>query len=219
MSRPLPPLNAIRAFVAASRHLSFSRAAEELGISQPALYSYFATKDDLIADLCVRAFAILSARMAAAKADWSPTHACFDKAMRVYIDFGLENPDAYRVAFMIEKSHDGQFLGRTGGRPMQAGVAAFGEFRRGVGVVLGLHVLHFGLTGGPGDIEAGEQVGGALLDRRGFMIGAGDRQVLDRRHGHLHGWTDCLHVRVGWWWRVLRDESPLQELCLHCDWC
>ncbi|MFN9999962.1 MAG: LysR family transcriptional regulator, partial [bacterium] len=33
MTRPLgrlPPLNALRAFVAAARHLSFSRAAEEL---------------------------------------------------------------------------------------------------------------------------------------------------------------------------------------------
>lgn len=108
--------------------VSTRQIAEAAGISQPALYAYFATKDDLIADLCVRAFATLSARMAAAKADWTPSQACFDKAMRVYIDFGLENPDAYRVAFMIEKSHDGTFLARTGGRAMQAGVEAFGAF-------------------------------------------------------------------------------------------
>ncbi|MGL5665541.1 MAG: transcriptional regulator, partial [Shewanella sp.] len=30
MSRRLPPLNAVKAFEAAARHLSFTRAAEEL---------------------------------------------------------------------------------------------------------------------------------------------------------------------------------------------
>ncbi len=37
MSRVLPPLNALRAFEAAARHESFSRAAEELGVSHSAI--------------------------------------------------------------------------------------------------------------------------------------------------------------------------------------
>lgn len=37
MSRPLPPLNALRAFEAAARHQSFSRAADELGVSHSAI--------------------------------------------------------------------------------------------------------------------------------------------------------------------------------------
>lgn len=37
MSRLLPPLNALRAFEAAARHESFSRAAEELGVSHSAI--------------------------------------------------------------------------------------------------------------------------------------------------------------------------------------
>ena len=37
MSRSLPPLNALRAFEAAGRHQSFSRAAEELGVSHSAI--------------------------------------------------------------------------------------------------------------------------------------------------------------------------------------
>ncbi|MFT6675763.1 MAG: DNA-binding transcriptional LysR family regulator [Sulfitobacter sp.] len=37
MSRTLPPLNALRAFEAAGRHQSFSRAAEELGVSHSAI--------------------------------------------------------------------------------------------------------------------------------------------------------------------------------------
>lgn len=37
MSRNLPPLNALRAFEAAGRHQSFSRAAEELGVSHSSI--------------------------------------------------------------------------------------------------------------------------------------------------------------------------------------
>ncbi len=37
MSRALPPLNALRAFEAAGRHQSFSRAAEELGVNHSAI--------------------------------------------------------------------------------------------------------------------------------------------------------------------------------------
>jgi LysR family glycine cleavage system transcriptional activator len=37
MRRRLPPLNALRAFEAAARHLSFTKAAEELGVTQAAV--------------------------------------------------------------------------------------------------------------------------------------------------------------------------------------
>ncbi|SFF15994.1 LysR family transcriptional regulator, glycine cleavage system transcriptional activator [Aureimonas phyllosphaerae] len=37
MARSLPPLSALRAFEAAARHLSFTRAAEELGMTQAAI--------------------------------------------------------------------------------------------------------------------------------------------------------------------------------------
>ncbi len=37
MAASLPPLNAVRAFQAAARHLNFSRAAEELGVTQGAV--------------------------------------------------------------------------------------------------------------------------------------------------------------------------------------
>ena len=50
---PLPPMNALRAFDAAARHESFSRAAEELGIQQPAVSRYVA---DLERRLEVRLF-------------------------------------------------------------------------------------------------------------------------------------------------------------------
>lgn len=108
--------------------VSTRQIAEIAGISQPALYAYFATKDDIAAELCVRAFAILGRRMEEARVGYVPTADNFERCLRVYIDFGLDHPDAYRVAFMLEKSVDGSFLEKTGGRPMIAGQAVFAVF-------------------------------------------------------------------------------------------
>ena len=113
--------------------VSTRQIAEIAGISQPALYAYFATKDDIAAELCVRAFAILGQRMEEARVGYSPTAENFERCLRVYIDFGLDHPDAYRVAFMLEKSVDGSFLEKTGGRPMEAGKAVFAIFAEMVG--------------------------------------------------------------------------------------
>ena len=46
MSRQLPSLNALRVFEAAARHLSFSRAAEELGVTQGAVSRQIKTLED-----------------------------------------------------------------------------------------------------------------------------------------------------------------------------
>ncbi|UAL11456.1 TetR/AcrR family transcriptional regulator [Caulobacter segnis] len=113
--------------------VSTRQIAEIAGISQPALYAYFATKDDIAAELCVRAFAILGQRMADARVDYTPTPEAFERCLRVYIDFGLDHPDAYRVAFMLEKSVDGSFLEKTGDRPMIAGKQVFHVFVEMVG--------------------------------------------------------------------------------------
>ena len=37
MARPLPPLNALRAFESAGRHLSFTKAAAELNVTPAAI--------------------------------------------------------------------------------------------------------------------------------------------------------------------------------------
>ena len=113
--------------------VSTRQIAEIAGISQPALYAYFTTKDDIAAELCVRAFAILGQRMADARVGYTPNTENFDRCLRVYIDFGLDHPDAYRVAFMLEKSVDGSFLEKTGGKPMAAGKEVFQVFVEMVG--------------------------------------------------------------------------------------
>ena len=48
MRRPLPPLNALRAFEATARHLSFSKAAEELHVTPAALSHQIRGLEDLL---------------------------------------------------------------------------------------------------------------------------------------------------------------------------
>ncbi len=48
MARRLPPLNALRAFEAAARHLSFTRAADELNVTQAAVSHHVKTLEEQI---------------------------------------------------------------------------------------------------------------------------------------------------------------------------
>lgn len=47
MTRRLPPLYALRAFEAAARHASFTRAGEELAITQSAVSRHIRTLEEL----------------------------------------------------------------------------------------------------------------------------------------------------------------------------
>lgn len=97
--------------------------AAAAGISQPALYAYFRTRDEITAVLCEQAFLDLRTRMLLAADHQPPSRASFVRMCRVYIDFGLQQPDAYRVAFMLEKG--GAEPEETKSRVTAAGVASF----------------------------------------------------------------------------------------------
>ncbi len=105
--------------------VSTRQIAAAAGISQPTLYAYFATRDDIAVELAVRAFAQLRERTMAAAAATLDEGDLLDVLTRVYIDFGLENPDAYRVAFMIE--HD-KGVSSIADRSLAAGLEAFGAY-------------------------------------------------------------------------------------------
>ncbi|MGE0718865.1 MAG: transcriptional regulator GcvA [Alphaproteobacteria bacterium] len=54
MRRDLPPLNALRAFEAAARHLSFTRAADELAVTQAAISHQIKSLEDWLGVLLFR---------------------------------------------------------------------------------------------------------------------------------------------------------------------
>uniref|UniRef100_UPI002E2EFCD9 TetR-like C-terminal domain-containing protein n=1 Tax=Phenylobacterium sp. TaxID=1871053 RepID=UPI002E2EFCD9 len=56
--------------------------------------------DHIAAELSVRAFTELERRLTGPH--FAYTEEGLAAALKTYVDFGLENPDAYRVAFMIE---------------------------------------------------------------------------------------------------------------------
>lgn len=95
--------HALRLISEAGVHnVSTRQIAHAVGISQPTLYAYFPNRYALIGEVGSRAFAALADRMR--RASDAPGSAQ-DRLMAVarnYVTFGLEQPDAYRVAFMIE---------------------------------------------------------------------------------------------------------------------
>lgn len=74
--------------------------AEAVGISQPSLYAHFPSADAIAEELCVRAFAALEARFDETLRDLHDPMQQIDMLGRAYIEFGLEHPDMYRIAFM-----------------------------------------------------------------------------------------------------------------------
>ncbi len=82
--------------------VSTRQIAQAVGISQPTLYAYFPTKDDIGRELHGRAFALLAQSLADGNGGPIETPECLMQMLRIYIDFGLKHPEMYRIAFMSE---------------------------------------------------------------------------------------------------------------------
>lgn len=96
-----------------------------VGISQPSLYAHFTSRDAIAVEMCVRAFGSLERRLCAVNRSLAPSRRLRDLC-RAYIDFGLEEPAAYRVAFMAEIAVDDQNGIHRG---LEAGLATFSLLR------------------------------------------------------------------------------------------
>jgi AcrR family transcriptional regulator len=100
--------------------------AEAVGISQPSLYAHFPTKDALSYALAERSFSILEERLSQFEDLQAGPKAHLEGLIAGYIQYALEEPSAYRIAFMIEMDiHHGDYLCR----PNPVGLRAFGIFR------------------------------------------------------------------------------------------
>ena len=110
--------------------VSTRQIAEAVGVSQPTLYAYFPTKDDIGRELHSRAFEALAARLTSHIDQWVETPADFAAMLRTYIDFGLENPDLYRMAFMAEAPQVRLWTNHTHAIPTPALASTYGTLLR-----------------------------------------------------------------------------------------
>lgn len=74
--------------------------AQRVGISQPSIYAHFGSVQQIQDEVSARAFALLE-RRAAMMEDADPKDH-LRGAIQSYFDFGLNDPQAYRIAFMLE---------------------------------------------------------------------------------------------------------------------
>ncbi len=77
--------------------------AGAVGISQPSLYAHFRSADEIAGELSVRAFAALAAQLSQTIDGPQPPERRLLQMARAYVHFGIDNPDMYRVAFMLDE--------------------------------------------------------------------------------------------------------------------
>jgi len=83
-----------------SRAVSIRAVADAVGVTPPSIYRHFADKNELIFEVCARHFAALEDHIRRASA--GPTDPV-DRLVamgRAYIEFGMANPEPYRIMFM-----------------------------------------------------------------------------------------------------------------------
>ena len=125
--------SALALFVAHGlNNVSTRRIAHAAGISQPSLYAHFANRDAIAVELCCRAFETLHDLLEQAAGSTTDPLEQVHRIGRTYIDFGLRNEAAYRVAFMLEMPAEHV---DENSRVLDAGVRAFGVLHRAIAVL------------------------------------------------------------------------------------
>lgn len=79
--------------------LSLSAIARELGLSGPALYRYFASRDALLTALVVDAYADLADTLERAVSTAPPGQSPLERALSEYRAWGLAHPHRYRLLY------------------------------------------------------------------------------------------------------------------------
>lgn len=86
------------------------KIADEVGLSSTALYMHFADKGEILNEICRNAFeSLLDRQLQCTSSGLEPVE-CVAGLARGYIGFGIEHPNAYRLAYMTPTlpSADGQ---------------------------------------------------------------------------------------------------------------
>lgn len=85
------------------------KIADEVGLSSTALYMHFPDKAAILHEICREAFQALRDQAAAIETSEASPERRLRRILEGYIAFGLDNPNAYRLAYMSRpvELHDG----------------------------------------------------------------------------------------------------------------
>lgn len=76
------------------------KIADEVGLSSTALYMHFSDKSEILHEICERAFEQLLVMNRAVLAEPGLPEQRMRRLMQSYVQFGFENPNAYRLIYM-----------------------------------------------------------------------------------------------------------------------
>jgi len=85
-------------------YLSMRRIAERIEYSPTTIYLYFKNKDDILYQLCVETLERQFEAIRAAGADQPAPFLRLRASLRAYVDFGLSEPDRYKITYMADLS-------------------------------------------------------------------------------------------------------------------
>jgi AcrR family transcriptional regulator len=80
--------------------VSIRAVADAVGVTPPSIYLHFADKNELLWAVCERHFNVLDQVMERATAGIDDPIQSLVRRGRAYIQFGVENPEPYRILFM-----------------------------------------------------------------------------------------------------------------------
>src|ERR1700720_2414381 len=86
-------------------NVSMRRVAEKIEYSPTTIYLYFEDKASLLYAICEETFARLAKRMEAITRETDEPIAGLRAGCRAYVDFGLKNPNHYKVTFINHPRH------------------------------------------------------------------------------------------------------------------
>lgn len=108
--------------------VSMRRIAEKIEYSPTTIYLYFQDKAELLNNLCAETFEKLIVRLERSHARFRDPLERLREGLREYVEFGLQNPQHYRVTFMISHQHAENECNEA----QAAGFRAFEHLRQGV---------------------------------------------------------------------------------------
>lgn len=111
-------------------NVSMRRVAEKIEYSPTTIYLYFEDKASLLYAICEETFAKLTKRMEAISRESDDPLEALRKGCRAYVDFGLRNPNHYKLTFINHPQHPRDPKLQL--REESMGMRAYGNLRAGV---------------------------------------------------------------------------------------